>query len=374
MDNQIVLRDASYDLDPNSETYKQWKFEDNLHALIDIFTGNIEHAYSQYQKDNNWMALAYSILQDYRNLFFGKSKQEHSPEQQRLVTEQKKSADGHFQAALKGALLKFHELHPDHAALLLNRLREFLIEEKDFKEFGSAPFTDDEKQKYNFFIRRIAAEIRTHQDRLKLQQLVDDKIGDIDLKNTLGHETIQHRAASPTDIHTHYKSKEIFLPGYDIPDSMIQYSNSLVGNPIEACSCFISHSSKDQEFADRLHNDLQVAGIRCWFAPRDLPIGAKTRSAIDEKIRTHDKFLLIISENSIESNWVEHEAEHALDLETERGKLMLFPVRLDNAIMASKAGWASNVKRQRNIGDFTKWKDSDAYKAAFIRLLRDLKT
>jgi hypothetical protein len=49
-------------------------------------------------------------------------------------------------------------------------------------------------------------------------------------------------------------------------------------------SCFISYSSKDQLFADRLHADLQDKGVRCWFAPHDLPIGAKTRDAIDEAI------------------------------------------------------------------------------------------
>ncbi len=31
------------------------------------------------------------------------------------------------------------------------------------------------------------------------------------------------------------------------------------------------------------------------------------------------------------------------------------------------------VRRQRNIGDFTRWKDHDAYSNAFERLLRDLK-
>ena len=41
--------------------------------------------------------------------------------------------------------------------------------------------------------------------------------------------------------------------------------------------------------------------------------------------------------------------------------------------MKSTVGWAADVCRQRHIGDFTKWKDHDAYKTAFGRLLRDLK-
>ena len=41
--------------------------------------------------------------------------------------------------------------------------------------------------------------------------------------------------------------------------------------------------------------------------------------------------------------------------------------------MESKTGWAGNVKRQRHIGDFTEWKQHDAYQSAFDRLLRNLK-
>ena len=41
--------------------------------------------------------------------------------------------------------------------------------------------------------------------------------------------------------------------------------------------------------------------------------------------------------------------------------------------MDSKTGWAAGIKRTRYIGDFTSWKDHDAYQEAFERLLRDLK-
>lgn len=147
----------------------------------------------------------------------------------------------------------------------------------------------------------------------------------------------------------------------------------MIGKGIEYYSCFISYSHKDEEFAKRLHNDLQAKGVRCWFAPHEMKIGDKIRPTIDDSIRLHDKLLLILSDNSVQSNWVEHEVEHALYLETERKKPVLFPVRIDEAIMESTTGWAGNVKRQRHICDFTKWKQHDAYKSAFDRLLRDLK-
>src|SRR5262245_24600010 len=59
-----------------------------------------------------------------------------------------------------------------------------------------------------------------------------------------------------------------------LPDRLIDYLPSLLNQPIQFYSCFISYASKDQIFADRLHADLQNKGVRCWFAPHDMRIGA----------------------------------------------------------------------------------------------------
>ena len=200
---------------------------------------------------------------------------------------------------------------------------------------------------------------------------------DIDFSETTGLDKIINDAPSTIGIDTIYKSKgripEAFLRGCGVPDQMIEYARSLTANPIEYYSCFISYSHKDEEFAKRLWEGLQAKNVRCWYAPHDMKIGDKIRPTIDDSIRIHDKLLLILSEYSVESDWVEHEVERALDLEKEKKQNILFPVRVDEAVMESKTGWAGNVRRQRHIGDFTSWKDHDAYSEAFERLLRDLK-
>jgi hypothetical protein len=73
------------------------------------------------------------------------------------------------------------------------------------------------------------------------------------------------------------------------------------------------------------------------------------------------------------SQWVEHEVEMALSKEIKNTANVLFPVRLDNAILQSNIGWALHIRRTRHIGNFTDWKDYDSYQQAFERLLRDLK-
>jgi len=55
------------------------------------------------------------------------------------------------------------------------------------------------------------------------------------------------------------------------------------------------------------------------------------------------------------------------------GKLVLFPIRLYDAVMNTNQAWAASLRGTRHIGDFRHWKDHDAFQKAFERLLRDLK-
>ena len=122
-----------------------------------------------------------------------------------------------------------------------------------------------------------------------------------------------------------------------------------------------------------IHTDLQDNGVRCWFAPEDLKIGDPLRQRIDEAIRLHQRLLVILSEHSVQSDWVREEVESCLERERREKQLVLFPVRLDKAVMNTDAAWAASIRRQRHIGDFSKWKDHDSYQKAFDRLLKDLK-
>lgn len=138
-------------------------------------------------------------------------------------------------------------------------------------------------------------------------------------------------------------------------------------------SCFISYSNDDKDFAEKLHGDLKANGVDCWFAPEDLPIGAETRTALDEAIKAKAKLLLILSKHSVKSDWVQKEVETAFEKERKHpGTLVLFPVRLDDAVMRTNEAWAADIRRMRNIGDFRNWNDPVKYGTALRRLLRDL--
>ncbi|MGO9269973.1 MAG: toll/interleukin-1 receptor domain-containing protein [Terriglobia bacterium] len=181
--------------------------------------------------------------------------------------------------------------------------------------------------------------------------------GDNDLSTVKGLERVKHDGPSTIGIDTIYESKgniaEAFLRGAGVPEDFIVYMKSLVGNPIEFYSCFISYSSRDDEFARRLQADRQQNKVRGWFAPEELKIGDKFRTRIDESIRVYDKLMVILTKHSIASPWVEEEVEAALEKERkQRGKLVLFPIRLDDAVMNTDQAWAASLRRTRHIGDF----------------------
>lgn len=207
---------------------------------------------------------------------------------------------------------------------------------------------------------------------------------DVDLSNTRGLETLAHYFPSSIGIDTIYRSKgkipHSFLRGAGVPDNFIEYMASLVGEGIEFYSLFISYSTKDQEFAERLHKDLQAKSVRCWFAPHDVQGGKKLHEQIDEAIRVYDKLLLILSPASMESEWVKAEIFKAREREIREKRRVLFPIRLcsfealrDWQLFDADAGKdLAREIREYFIPDFSNWKDHDAYKLAFDRLLKDL--
>src|SRR5882762_3340385 len=172
--------------------------------------------------------------------------------------------------------------------------------------------------------------------------------GNLDLSTVKGLETVIHQGPSTIGVDTIYRSggniPESFLRGAGVPDTFITYMRSLVGKPIEFYSCFISYSSKDQAFAERLYADLQSKNVRCWYAPEDMKIGDKFRVRIDESIRLYDKLLLVLSEDSLASNWVAYEVEKALNKEPEGIPNVLFPIRLDDTILTCETNWAKEIR------------------------------
>jgi hypothetical protein len=209
----------------------------------------------------------------------------------------------------------------------------------------------------------------------------------VDLGDVKGLESIVHLRPSTIGPDTLLRSKgnipETFLRGCGVADSLIEFLPKILNamEPIQFYSCFISHSSKDQAFADRLHSRMVQEKLRVWYAPEDMPWGKKLHEEIDQAIRDYDKLLLVLSFHSLNSEWVRTEIRNALKHEITSGKRKLFPIRLIDydALRDWKCFDADSRKdlgveiREYIIPDFSNWKDDDAFETNFSRLLTSLK-
>jgi hypothetical protein len=102
-------------------------------------------------------------------------------------------------------------------------------------------------------------------------------------------------------------------------------------------------------------------------------ISGRIETQIDRAIRQNPTVLLILSEHSIKSDWVEHEVRTARELEKEMGRDTLCPVMLDDSWKNSP--WPKRVMEQvmeYNILDFSAWKDDSQFGNTFNKLINGL--
>jgi len=206
----------------------------------------------------------------------------------------------------------------------------------------------------------------------------------IDLSAIKNLDYVVHYGPSSIDIDTLFRSRGkipmAFLRGCGVPDILITFLSSLTSEGIEFYSAFTSYGHNDEEFANRLHARMQQEHLRVWYAPHDIKAGRKTHEQIYEAIRVHDKVLLVVSEHSMNSEWVLTEIRRARKREREEGRQVLFPIRLVDikkieewAYFDADSGKDLAVEiREYHIPDFSNWKDHDAFEAVFANLLRDL--
>jgi hypothetical protein len=208
-----------------------------------------------------------------------------------------------------------------------------------------------------------------------------------DLSKVKGLEAVRHLAPSSISVDTLYKSAgkipEEFLRGCGIPDDFIAFIPSHFGvqQAIQFYSCFISYSTRDEEFAGRLYSRMRDEKLRVWFAPEEMKGGQKLYEQIERAIQLHDRLLLVLSESSMQSEWVINEIQRARETEIKEDRRKLFPISIVEfeKVKAWRRFDADTGKdlakevREYFIPDFSNWKNHDAFEKAFERLLRDLR-
>jgi hypothetical protein len=84
---------------------------------------------------------------------------------------------------------------------------------------------------------------------------------------------------------------------------------------------FISHSSEDKEFVVRLAKDLRTReGIEAWLDRWEINPGDRIPERIEEGLSEADVFVLVLSPDSVDSQWVEYERQAWLMMQIDEEK------------------------------------------------------
>lgn len=88
---------------------------------------------------------------------------------------------------------------------------------------------------------------------------------------------------------------------------------------------FVSHSSKNEKAVNDILGLLRQLSISYWKAPEMIPVGSNYAREIPKAIKECEVFLLVLSEESQVSIWVEKEIDMAVNC-----RKTIVPVKIDN--------------------------------------------
>jgi hypothetical protein len=110
-------------------------------------------------------------------------------------------------------------------------------------------------------------------------------------------------------------------------------ADRLLSEPVASSASgkvFVIHAREDRDAAEDLVQTLDVAGTRCWIAPRDIPSGSDFTGEIISAINAADGALVLLSSSANLSSFVGTEIAR-----TQKWDKRLIPVRIENVAPAS---------------------------------------
>lgn len=198
---------------------------------------------------------------------------------------------------------------------------------------------------------------------------------DVDLSTATGLDTVRHSTESDVSFSTLVNSR------FRIPQKFLRKSGVSIGllqdlrrgGRIETNygSCFISFSSVDRNFAERLEYGLAASGVRTFLDENNLVPGMDLDTQFMRAVREHDHVITVLSDASMTSAWVARETDLALQHRPEG----YIPVRL--CALEPVRAWyfdtfGTDETQSRLILSFENWEDEARFDRQLRRLLDGL--
>jgi uncharacterized protein YjbI with pentapeptide repeats len=199
---------------------------------------------------------------------------------------------------------------------------------------------------------------------------------DVDLSEVKGLDAVHHMTPSEISLSTltasRFKLSPAFLRRAGVSRGLIEDLANGQRFAHQYETCFLSYSSKDRPFAEKLYRSLEDAGVRVFWDRFDVLPGESLRDQIIEAIHQHDRLIVVLSANGMASDWVRQEIELAWYHKRDS----LVPVRLCG-IDEVRAWTAQHEKLPDLAGlfpvlDFSAWSNESEYAHAVSLLLRSL--
>ncbi|MGK3123426.1 toll/interleukin-1 receptor domain-containing protein [Candidatus Pantoea formicae] len=127
-------------------------------------------------------------------------------------------------------------------------------------------------------------------------------------------------------------------------------------------SVFLSHNSNDKPFVRRLASDLQEHGHVVWIDEAEINIGDSLIGKIREGLDKVDYVAVVLSNNSISSQWVQRELDISSNREIAEKRVILLPLLLERVDLPG-------FLLGKRYGDFT---SEDLYTRSLQDLLKSL--
>ena len=93
---------------------------------------------------------------------------------------------------------------------------------------------------------------------------------------------------------------------------------------------FISHSSKDKAFAVSLSTDLRSRGHSPWLDSWNILAGESIPEKVNAGLSECDYVVVVLSNNSVQSNWVEREWQSRYWDEVNHGRVVVIRILLES--------------------------------------------
>ncbi|GAA0134941.1 hypothetical protein YSY43_17810 [Paenibacillus sp. YSY-4.3] len=91
-------------------------------------------------------------------------------------------------------------------------------------------------------------------------------------------------------------------------------------------SIFLSHTSIDKPFVEKLARDLKRIGVNVWFDKWEIKIGDSITWKIEEGIRENEYLGLVLSPEALNSEWVKSEIGAAWVKQMQSKKVFVLPI------------------------------------------------